>query len=64
MILSERMDEGLMMLRRDLGWQMVDMTYSVLLETKAGERRGWDGRELKNRPRFSELPKQVQHMYL
>lgn len=58
MLLTEEFDEGLMMMRRLLGWEMIDMTYSRMMETKAGARR-WDGKELKNVPDWDELPKWV-----
>ncbi len=56
--LTERFDEGLMIMRRLLGWDMIDMTYSRMMETKAGARR-WDGKELKNVPKWDDLPKWV-----
>ena len=55
-VLTEQMDKGLMMLQRDLGWHMIDMTYMEMLETKAGEVRDSDHKKLSDRPRFSDLP--------
>ena len=57
-ILTEAFDEGLMVLRRLMGWEMIDMTYSRMMETKAGSRR-WDGKEMKNVPHFHELDPSV-----
>lgn len=57
-ILTEAFDEGLMVLRRLMGWDMIDMTYSRMMETKLGQQR-WDGKELKNVPHFEDLPQWV-----
>lgn len=58
-LLTERFDEGLMVMRRIFGWEMVDMTYRRMMETKAGARR-WDGKDLKNVPKFEVLSPQVR----
>ncbi|CAM9135005.1 unnamed protein product [Laminaria digitata] len=48
-----------MVLRRLLGWSMVDMTYMTLNRMKAGERR-WDGKPFVDPPSFHDLPEKVQ----
>lgn len=53
-LLTEQFDEGLMVMRRMLGWGMIDMTYARMMETKSGTRR-WDGKELKDVPHFEDL---------
>eukprot|EP00904_Undaria_pinnatifida_P012460 jgi/Undpi1/8344/HiC_scaffold_25.g10812.m2 len=58
--LTDRFDEGLMILRRILGWSMIDMTYITLNETKAGSRR-WDGKPFVDTPSFDDLPEKVQN---
>eukprot|EP00903_Cladosiphon_okamuranus_P005816 g5759.t2 len=58
-LLTEAFDEGLMIMRRLLGWEMIDMTYSKMMQTKAGSRR-WDGKELKDVPHWDDLPDWVQ----
>ncbi|CAM9865086.1 unnamed protein product, partial [Laminaria digitata] len=58
-ILTEAFDEGLMVLRRLLGWEMIDMTYSRMMETKSGSRR-WDGKGLKDVPHFDDLNPSTQ----
>ncbi|CAM9489564.1 unnamed protein product [Scytosiphon promiscuus] len=58
-ILTERFDEGLMVLRRLLGWSMVDMTYVSVLKTADGAKR-YDGKSLVKAPRFEDLPGEVQ----
>ncbi|CAN0308363.1 unnamed protein product, partial [Ectocarpus sp. 4 AP-2014] len=42
-MLTERMDESLMILRRLFGWHMIDVTYASLNATRAGARR-YDGK--------------------
>ncbi|CAN0081990.1 unnamed protein product, partial [Ectocarpus sp. 6 AP-2014] len=42
-MLTERMDESLMILRSLLGWHMIDVTYASLNATRAGARR-YDGK--------------------
>lgn len=58
-ILTEQFDEGLMVLRRLLGWQMIDMTYCSMYETKKGATR-YDGKPLVNVPHFEDLPYAVR----
>lgn len=57
-IVTEEFDEGLMVLRRLLDWQMIDMTYSVMYKTEDGSTR-YDGKPLVNKPRFEDLPRNV-----
>eukprot|EP00904_Undaria_pinnatifida_P012659 jgi/Undpi1/8523/HiC_scaffold_25.g10990.m1 len=57
---TERFDEGLMVLRRLLGWSMIDMTYLYLNETKAGAKR-WDGKTFVDPPSFDDLPEKIQN---
>lgn len=58
-LLTERFDEGLMVLRHLLRWHMIDMTYSTLMETKIGSQR-YDGKYLKHAPKFDDLDKAVR----
>eukprot|EP00903_Cladosiphon_okamuranus_P011852 g11134.t2 len=58
-VLTERLDEGLLVMRRMLHWHMIDLTYCDLNETKAGDRR-WDGKPFVDRPHFDSLPEKVQ----
>ncbi|CAM9489080.1 unnamed protein product, partial [Scytosiphon promiscuus] len=58
-ILTDRFDDGLLVLRRMLQWDMIDITYCELNETKEGQKR-WDGLPFVNRPHFDSLPKEVQ----
>jgi len=48
-----------MILRRILGWSMMDMTYMKLNQTKAGLRR-WDGKPLADPPSFDDLPEKAR----
>ncbi|CAN0088221.1 unnamed protein product, partial [Ectocarpus sp. 6 AP-2014] len=54
-LLTERLEEGLLVLARMLHWHMIDLTYCDLNETKAGSRR-WDGKPFVSRPHFDSLP--------
>lgn len=58
-ILAEEFDEGLVVLRDLMGWDMIDVTYSSMLKTQSGSQR-WDGKELQNTPRFEDLPDSVR----
>ena len=58
-ILTEEFDEGMMVMRRLLGWEMIDMTYSSMYETKKGEKR-FDGMTLVDVPHFDDLPQEVR----
>lgn len=57
-MLTERLDEGLMLLRHLLNWRMIDITYMTLNKTVKGRRR-WDGKPFIDRPEFEDLPKEV-----
>eukprot|EP00045_Choanoeca_perplexa_P014006 m.162483 g.162483 ORF g.162483 m.162483 type:complete len:1196 (+) comp16533_c0_seq1:148-3735(+) len=61
MLLSERFEEGLVLLRRLFNWDPLDITYVRLLDSHstAGSRR-WDGRRLDPTPRIPALPKAAQ----
>lgn len=60
-VLTERFDEGLMVLRRLLGWEMVDMTYLSMYKTVTGSSR-YDGKPLIESPHFDDLPEHVRGM--
>lgn len=62
-ILTEEFDEGLMVLRRLLGWEMMDMTYVSMYKTVNGAHR-FDGKPLVSSPRFDDLPEQVRSVRL
>ena len=57
-LLTDRFDEGLMVLRRLMGWHMIDMTYMTLRITKIPTRR-LVGSKFEERPHFDELPTEV-----
>lgn len=57
-ILTEEFDKSLMVLRRLMGWEMIDLTYSVMMETKKGVLR-WDNQTLVDVPHFDSLPQWV-----
>ncbi|CAN0281962.1 unnamed protein product [Ascophyllum nodosum] len=58
-IMTDRLDEGLLVLRHLMGWHLIDVTYMTLNETKEGQRR-WDGKPFVDRPDFDDLSKEVQ----
>ncbi|CAM9713781.1 unnamed protein product [Laminaria digitata] len=58
-ILTEEFDEGMMVLRRLLGWSMIDMTYSSMYKTEKGSVR-YDGKKLVDVPHFDDLPQQTR----
>ena len=49
----------MMVLRRLLGWSMIDMTYSSMYKTKKGSTR-FDGKQLVDVPHFDDLPQKVR----
>lgn len=57
-MLTEQFDEGLLVLRHLLGWNLVDLTYIKANITKKGAKR-WDGLPLVDAPHFDDLPKEV-----
>lgn len=59
-LLTEKLDEGLMVLRRLLGWDLIDVTYTKMMETKQGTKR-YDGQVLAAVPNFEDLPPAVRY---
>lgn len=57
-MLTEEVDEGLVLLGRIMGWDMIDLTYTSLLENRAGAVR-WDGKPLKGAPKVRDLDDEV-----
>lgn len=57
-LLTERFDEGLMVLRRMLNWDIIDTSYLTLFKTRAGGRR-YDGKKLSDVPHFDSLRPEV-----
>lgn len=61
-LLTERFDEGLLLLRHMLGWSLIDLTYFSLNKNKEGTRR-WDGKLLAGEPHFDDLSQEVCGAY-
>ncbi len=59
-ILTEDFDRGLMVLRRLMRWEMIDVTYTKMMETKKGAIR-WDNEPLVDVPTFESLPQWVSY---
>lgn len=57
-MLTEAMDEGLVLLGRILGWDPIDLTYASLLETGDGMIR-WDDKPVKKAPKPKDLDSHV-----
>ena len=57
-MLTEEMDEGLVLLGRILGWDPIDLTYASLLETGDGMIR-WDAKPVKRAPKPKDLDSHV-----
>lgn len=57
-MLTEAVDEGLVLLGRILGWDMIDLTYASMLRTREGVRR-WDDKPLTRVPKVEELDEEV-----
>ncbi|CAM9464061.1 unnamed protein product [Phaeothamnion confervicola] len=58
MMLTEKFDEGVVLLAHMFGWDLIDVTYSSMLENKEGAVR-WDGKPLRKAPKFEELSSEV-----
>lgn len=55
-LLTEKFDESLMIMRHILGWHLIDMTYVYLNQTAGLKKRG---EVLKDRSPFDNLPSDV-----
>jgi hypothetical protein len=49
----ERFDEGMLLLRHTLHWELVDITYAVLFDSRRSAATRWDGRKIKPTPKAS-----------
>lgn len=58
-MLTDEMDEGLVLLGRILGWDPIDLTYASLLETGEGGSLRWDKKPVKKAPKKEDLDKDV-----
>lgn len=62
-MLTERFDEGILLLRRLMGWHMIDVAYVPVNESKRSK-SSWvarDGTEVRGRrPHFDDLPREVR----
>lgn len=57
-MLTEEVDEGLVLLGRIMDWDPIDLTYASLLETHEGATR-WDGKPIIKAPIPKDLPSTV-----
>lgn len=57
-MLTEEVDEGLVLLGRIMDWDPIDLTYASLLEAHDGATR-WDDKPVIKAPRPEDLPSSV-----
>ncbi len=48
----ERFEEGLLLLRHALRWDLLDVTYAVLFDSRREDATRWDGRRIKPTPKI------------
>lgn len=60
-MLTEELDEGLVLLGRIMDWDPIDLTYASLLEARDGATR-WDDKPLKKAPRPKDLHTAVSEL--
>ena len=58
-IITERFDEGLLLLRQMLRWELIDLTYVVVNETKDSNKAN-NGKSFVNPPDFDDLPRKAR----
>lgn len=58
-MLTEEVDEGLVLLGRILGWDPIDLTYASLLETGEGGSLRWDNKPVQKAPKKEDLDEDV-----
>lgn len=58
-MLTEEIDEGLVLLGKILGWDLIDLTYASLLENRDGFVR-WDDKKVLKAPKPEDLDKNVR----
>jgi hypothetical protein len=47
----ERFEESLLLLRHTLHWDLIDITYAVLFDSRRAAATRWDGRRIKPTPK-------------
>lgn len=59
----DRFDEGMLLLRHTLRWELIDITYTVLFDSRRHAAARWDGKLIKPTPKVSSLePALVQRI--
>lgn len=58
-MVTERFDEGLLLLGQMLRWELIDLTYVVVNETKEGN-KAINGVSFVNPPDFEDLPQEAR----
>lgn len=59
-MLTEEVDEGLVLLGKVLGWDPIDLTYASLLETRDDGFIRWDNKRVKKAPKTESLSAKVR----
>ena len=55
----ERFDDGMLLLGRTLGWSLLDVTYTVLFDSRQDHASRWDGKLIKPTPKASSLSRDL-----
>jgi len=55
----ERFDEALLLLRHALRWELLDITYAVLFDSRHAGATRWDGKAIKPTPKLASLQPQL-----
>ena len=55
----ERFDDGMLLLRRTLGWSLLDVTYAVMFDSRQEHASRWDGKLIKPTPKAASLSKEL-----
>ena len=59
-MLTEDVDESLVLLGKILGWDPIDLTYASLLKTGANGSVRWDGKAVQKAPKPEDLDEDVR----
>ncbi len=58
----ERFDEAMLLLRRALSWDLLDVSYAVLFDSRRAAATRWDGRAIKPTPKTAvRAPTRCMH---
>jgi hypothetical protein len=59
----ERFDDAMLLLRHTLRWELIDITYAVLFDSRRAAATRWDGKRIKPTPKTKACTHALTHTH-